>query len=249
MNLENINLENINLSIGNKSILKDVNLCINKNEKIALIGPSGAGKTQLLLIISLMNKPTNGLVKYNLINPWKTKSTILKKIRKSYFFVPQNLPLPLKQKVVTSIQAGYITNWSVLKVIFSLVYPFKYKEIQNVLDELELKDKLLEKVENLSGGEKQCISLARLLVSNANIMIADEPLNFLDPLKSELILTKILEYYINNKSTLICSLHQPIFAKKYFDRIIGIKDSQIFFDISSNKLNKKLVSDLYNGKK
>ena len=246
MNLENINLNNINLSIDNKSILKDVNLNIEKNEKIALIGPSGSGKSQLLLIMALMNKPTNGIVKYNLIDPWKTKSSILKKIRKSYFFVPQNLPLPLKQKVVTSIQAGYITNWSLLKVILSLIYPFKYQEIQSVLDDLELKDKLLEKVENLSGGEKQCISLARLFVSDANIMIADEPLNFLDPSKSKLILANILKYYKKNNSTLLCSLHQPIFAKKYFDRIIAIKDGRIFFDIPSRNLNKKLVNDLYN---
>lgn len=246
MNLENINLDNINLSIDNKFILKDVNLNIEKNEKIALIGPSGSGKSQLLLIMALMNKPTNGIVKYNLIDPWKTKSSILKKIRKSYFFVPQNLPLPLKQKVVTSIQAGYITNWSLLKVILSLIYPFKYQEIQSVLDDLELKDKLLEKVENLSGGEKQCISLARLFVSDANIMIADEPLNFLDPSKSKLILANILKYYKKNNSTLLCSLHQPIFAKKYFDRIIAIKDGRIFFDIPSRNLNKKLVNDLYN---
>lgn len=246
MNLENINLDNINLSIDNKFILKDVNLNIEKNEKIALIGPSGSGKSQLLLIMALMNKPTNGIVKYNLIDPWKTKSFILKKIRKSYFFVPQNLPLPLKQKVVTSIQAGYITNWSLLKVILSLIYPFKYQEIQSVLDDLELKDKLLEKVENLSGGEKQCISLARLFVSDANIMIADEPLNFLDPSKSKLILANILKYYKKNNSTLLCSLHQPIFAKKYFDRIIAIKDGRIFFDIPSRNLNKKLVNDLYN---
>ena len=246
MNLENINLDNINLSIDNKSILKDVNLNIEKNEKIALIGPSGSGKSQLLLIMALMNKPTNGIVKYNLIDPWKTKSSILKKIRKSYFFVPQNLPLPLKQKVVTSIQAGYITNWSLLKVILSLIYPFKYQEIQSILDDLELKDKLLDKVENLSGGEKQCISLARLFVSDANIMIADEPLNFLDPSKSELILANILKYYKKNNSTLVCSLHQPIFAKKYFDRIIAIKDGRIFFDIPSRNLNKKLVNDLYN---
>lgn len=246
MNLENINLDNINLSIDNKFILKDVNLNIEKHEKIALIGPSGSGKSQLLLIMALMNKPTNGIVKYNLIDPWKTKSSILKKIRKSYFFVPQNLPLPLKQKVVTSIQAGYITNWSLLKVILSLIYPFKYQEIQSVLDDLELKDKLLEKVENLSGGEKQCISLARLFVSGANIMIADEPLNFLDPSKSKLILANILKYYKKNNSTLVCSLHQPIFAKKYFDRIIAIKDGRIFFDIPSRNLNKKLVNDLYN---
>ena len=246
MNLENINLDNINLIIDNKSILKDVNLNIEKNEKIALIGPSGSGKSQLLLIMALMNKPTNGIVKYNLIDPWKTKPSILKKIRKSYFFVPQNLPLPLKQKVVTSIQAGYITNWSLLKVILSLIYPFKYQEIQSVLDDLELKDKLLEKVENLSGGEKQCISLARLFVSDANIMIADEPLNFLDPSKSKLILANILKYYKKNNSTLLCSLHQPIFAKKYFDRIIAIKDGRIFFDIPSRNLNKKLVNDLYN---
>ena len=246
MNLENINLDNINLSIDNKFILKDVNLNIEKHEKIALIGPSGSGKSQLLLIMALMNKPTNGIVKYNRIDPWKTKSSILKKIRKSYFFVPQNLPLPLKQKVVTSIQAGYITNWSLLKVILSLIYPFKYQEIQSVLDDLELKDKLLEKVENLSGGEKQCISLARLFVSDANIMIADEPLNFLDPSKSKLILANILKYYKKNNSTLLCSLHQPIFAKKYFDRIIAIKDGRIFFDIPSRNLNKKLVNDLYN---
>tara|TARA_A100001015_G_scaffold316232_1_gene429977 strand:- start:931 stop:1671 length:741 start_codon:yes stop_codon:yes gene_type:complete len=246
MLIENIELKRINLIIGKKPILKDVNLKIYKNDKIAIIGPSGAGKTQLLLILALMNKPSNGKIIYNLVDPWTIKPSILKKIRKSYFFVPQNLPLPLKQKVVTSIQAGYIANWSLLKVIMSLIYPLKYKEIYSVLDHLNLKDKLFEKVGDLSGGEKQCVSLARLLVSNANIMIADEPLNSLDPSKSELILNNITKHYLKNKSTLICSLHQPQYAKKYFDRIIGIKNSRIRFDVSTKKLTKKLINDLYN---
>ena len=246
MKIDEIELDRIDLQLGKKIVLNNITISIKKNEKIAIIGPAGAGKTSLLYIISLLIKPINGSIKFNKINPWHLNSSKLNKVRKNFFFVPQVPPLPGRQRVVTSVQAGLISNWSLFTVFLSLFYPIKFNEVLNILEEIGLKDKIMNRVESLSGGEKQCVSLARLLISKANIMVVDEPLNSLDPKRSEMILKIIIKYNTLFSSNLVCSLHQPFLAKKYFSRIIGIKNSKIVFDLPNRNINKKIINNLYN---
>ena len=245
MQFDEINIVNVDFFIDKKKILKNINLKIKKNEKIAVIGPSGSGKTQLLQMISFFSKPDKGIISFNEKNFWKINSSLIKQIRKLFFFVPQTPPFPAKQSVINAIQAGYINQWSLIKVIFSLIFPIRKKQITSILNELKLEDKLYENIESLSGGEKQCVSLARLFVANAKIMIVDEPLNSLDLSRSELVLKLIAKYFKINDSTIVSSLHQPFLAKKYFNRIIGMKKGQIIFDLKTKEINKKKITELY----
>lgn len=244
ISFKSLEMENFSLNLKKKKCLNNINLKINKKEKIAIIGPSGSGKTLLLESLILANNPSSGTIKINSREMWKLKNII--NYRKFFSFCPQVVPLPENQIVLNAVQAAYINNWSTIKTFLSLFIHFKKKEIINVLKEIKLEDKLYHKISVLSGGEKQCISLSRLFVSKSQVLVADEPFNGLDPKKIKLILNLMKINYLKYSKVLICSLHQPEIAKKFFDRIIGIKRGKLVFDIKSSFLTNKKIADLYN---
>ena len=243
---DSLELKDTSVILNKKKLLSNISLSIKKSEKIAIIGSSGAGKTLLINLLCLGLKPTSGIVEINSKDFWFDNYYFNKKFRKFMHYVPQTPQLPPRQKVITAIHAGFISEWSIFKVIFSLIYPFRKDQVIEVLNDLKLSDKLLEFIENLSGGQKQAISLARLFVANPEIMIIDEPLNSVDPSRSDFLIRKIFKYSKLKNSTIICSLHQPLIAKQYFDRIVGVKNGKIFFDHDAKKITKKQINDLYN---
>lgn len=243
ISFKSLKMKNFSLVLKKKKCLNNINLEINKKEKIAILGPSGSGKTLLLESLILAKMPTKGTLEINKIEIWKLKNFV--NFRKLFAISPQFVPFPPNQSVLNAIQGAYINQWSIIKTFFSLFIPFKKKEIITILRECNLREKLNHKINVLSGGEKQCVSLSKLFLSRASVMVADEPFNGLDPEKEKLMLNLTIKYYNNYSSVLICALHQPEIAKSNFDRIIGIKKGKIVFDIKSYLLTKKKISYLY----
>lgn len=240
-----IELKNLNLELNKKFIIKNINLKVFQGEKIALLGLSGSGKTSLIHILCFGIKPSSGKILFKNIDLWNLTKSKFRNLKKDFFLIPQQMCLPLNQSIIDSVKVGLINNWSIIKVIFSFFFSFEEKKITSVLKSLNLDHKLFSKVKFLSGGEKQCISVSRLLVSKSSYVFADEPLTSLDKKKSDLVIKRILDHKKKYNATLICSLHQINFAKKYFSRIIGIKNGIIFFDLPVKKVTLKKVNELY----
>lgn len=243
-----LKLENVSLKSNKKTLLYNINVEVLNKERIAVIGPTGSGKTLFLNIISFGWKPNEGKIFINSEDFWKKNNFFQDQIRKYFYLVPQIPDMPNRQKVISALHASYINKWSIIKVIASLFFPFKKKSIELVLKELDLLQKIDENIETLSGGQKQAISIARIFLSQPNVMILDEPLSAVDPGRSNFLLKKILEYQKKTTATLICSLHQPEIAKKYFTRIIGINNGKIVFDGTPKKFSKIKQEEIYQGK-
>lgn len=113
------------------------------------------------------------------------------------------------------------------------------------LTRLGLQDKLYERVDRLSGGERQRCGIARLLLSNAEVLLVDEPLSALDPTLSLQTLMVLQQHATTRRATLICSLHHVEFARAYFPRIIGLREGRMVFDLARSAVTDKMVSDLY----
>ena len=243
-----LKLENISLNNNKKTLLYNLNVEIVEKEKIAVIGPSGAGKTLFLNLLCFGLRPSEGKIFINTENFWKKNDFFQNQIRKYFYLIPQIPDMPNRQRVISALHASYINKWSLLKVIASLFFPFKKKSIELVLKELSLFEKIDETIENLSGGQKQAISLARIFLSQPEVMILDEPLSAVDPNRSNFLLKKILEYQKKTMATIVCSLHQPDIAKKYFTRVIGINNGKIVYDGTSKKLSQTQQKKIYKGK-
>ncbi len=228
-------------------ILKDFELEVTCGEQVAVIGPSGAGKTTLLAALSLARQPDAGLLEVFGRQPWSLPSGERHALRRRLFLAPQAPPLPPRQRVVTAVLAGKLPHWSLSQALTSLIYPRQAQLAAEALAPFDLQDKLYSRVDRLSGGERQRVSLARLLLADAEVLLADEPLSALDPRLARQTLEALQSAARRTGATLICSLHQVELAHAQFPRVIGMRDGFKHFDLPRDEVTAAMLAALYAG--
>lgn len=242
-NKEMFNLNNISKYYGEMEALSSLSLPIEKGEIIALIGPSGAGKTTLLNTLANVVKPDNGEL---IIDNIPSKNYNNKKLSKKLGIIRQQFDLVGPLPVIHNVLAGRLNEWGFFKSALSLIFPQDKNIAIKSLERVGLLDKIYDKTSDLSGGQQQRVALARLLVQNPEIILADEPVSSLDPARADDLLSMLVELVKEENQTLIASLHSVEYAKKYFTRIIALKDGKIFFDLPTDEVTDKDLHDLYN---
>jgi phosphonate transport system ATP-binding protein len=225
--------------------LQNIDLAVAAGEQIALIGPSGAGKTTLLHALACAHKPDSGSYELFGTDPWTLSSGARHALRKRLFLAPQTPPLPPRQRVVTAVLAGRLPQWGSWRALASLFKPAEPLAAFEALERFGLQDKLYTRVDRLSGGERQRCSLARMLVAQAQLCLADEPLSALDPTLARLTLEVLQEEAAARGATLVCSLHQVDLARACFPRLIGLRDGRIVFDARSEQVSDAMIAELY----
>lgn len=225
--------------------LQDVNLKLIKGEQVAIIGPSGAGKTSLLQILACAQRPTQGVLRLGEKDPWQLQPSDLRHLRGQLFLAPQVPPLPPRQRVVTSVLAGRLPAMGLLASMRSLFYPTDIPAANEALQHFDLSDKLFERVDRLSGGERQRVGLARALLSPASLWLIDEPLSALDPMRAQMAMESLVRLAREKHITLVATLHQVDMALTHFDRIIGLNRGHVAFDLPSVQVSRERLAQLY----
>ena len=214
--LENINL-NYHLNGNDIKVLKNINFEIKKNERVAIIGESGSGKTSLLMLMSCLEKPTTGSIIFNNEDFSKLSEKNKTEIRKT--------------KIGLIFQQFYlIPNYSALE---NVMFPMQINKIKDeqkkaisLLSEIGLADKKNNLPSELSGGEQQRVAIARAISFGPEIILADEPTGNLDEKNTKLVSNLLLDYSKKKKISLILVTHNMKLAKKC-DRIIKLLDGSI----------------------
>jgi phosphonate transport system ATP-binding protein len=225
--------------------LRRVSLEIAPGEQIAVIGPSGAGKTTLLHILACALRPSGGSILLDDHNPWLLPTRRLQRLRGSLFLAPQVPPLPPRQRVVTSVLAGRLPHQGLWHSLRSLFYPTGIAQADAALARFDLSDKLFARVDRLSGGERQRVGLARALLSEAKLLLVDEPLSALDPARSGQAIATLAEAARQRGATLVTTLHDVPVALQNFPRIVGLRAGQLVFDLPAAQVTPELLQDLY----
>ncbi len=241
-------LENVTVrhpGAANTAALSDIELVIEQGEQVAIIGPSGAGKTTLLATLACAHRPASGCLYAFGFNPWLLAEAARHRLRARLFLAPQTPPLPPRQRVVTAVLAARLPQWSLWRALASLVKPADPQAAYEALSRFQLGDKLYARVDRLSGGERQRCGLARLLLSQAQAFLVDEPLSALDPALSQVVIATLQLEAAARGATLICSLHQVEVARVHFPRIIGLRDGRIVFDLPREAVGDAMVNALY----
>jgi len=215
------------------AVLDRISLNVKRGEKVAILGPSGAGKTTLFRAISGFLPIRSGTITVNDITVNGLRGQQLRALRQSIGMVSQRHDLVDRLKVYENVMAGALGRWSTLHALRFLVHPSKAElaEAERALDKVGLARKLRSRTSELSGGEHQRVAIARALVQQPLVLLADEPVASLDPALSEQILDLLCGLACENGFTLICSLHQPELAYEYFDRVIKMTEGNIESDV------------------
>jgi len=225
--------------------LKNVSLQAEKGERIALIGPSGAGKTSLLSVLGTALTPTEGLAEILDFdqNFWATSAT--KSLRARIGTVHQSPPIPGRQRVVTAVLAGKLGQWPAWKSLASLVYPLDIPGARAALERVDLADKLFARCDQLSGGQLQRVGIARVLYQQPQLILADEPVSALDPTLALATIRLLIAEAEARGATLVASLHAVDLAIGNFSRIVGVRAGKIAFDLPASEVTVPLLHDLY----
>jgi phosphonate transport system ATP-binding protein len=238
-----ISLKQISKIYERKIALSSLSLTVNKGELVALIGPSGAGKTTLLNMLAAILSPDQGevLIDGRPLAELKDPKMRARKIG----IIRQQFDLVGELPVIHNVLAGRLPEWGFFKSILSMLFPQDKQYAIEALNRVGLTDKLYERTSSLSGGEQQRVALARLLVQNPEIILADEPVASLDPARAEDILDLLVKIASEENQTLVASLHSVEYARKYFDRLIALKDGELFFDLPTSAVTDDHMKSLY----
>jgi phosphonate transport system ATP-binding protein len=232
-------------SAGSCPALRRLDLEVAAGEHVAVIGPSGAGKTTLLQLLACALQPESGTLLLDGRNPWSLSARRLQQLRGTLFLAPQVPPLPPRQRVVTSVLAGRLPQQSLWQSLRSLVYPTGIAQADAALARFDLSDKLFARVDRLSGGERQRVGLARALLSQARLLLVDEPLSALDPARAAQALATLTASARESGATVVATLHDVPMALQNFPRIVGLRNGGLVFDLPSPLVTQELLDDLY----
>ena len=253
--LKNISGRHPAATTGSPNAVRGVSLAVAAGEQVAIIGPSGAGKTSLLHLMACALTPcaepgqpatsVQGSIALGGINPWQLPRTALQRLRGDLFLAPQVPPLPPRQRVINAVLAGKLPHESFWRSLSRLLYPQDLAPAHAALQQFDLGEKLFERVDRLSGGERQRVGLARALASKASLLLVDEPLSALDPSRAQQAIDTLTTTAHERGATLVTSLHHVEMALANFPRIIGLRDGLVAFDLPAAQVTKTHLHQLY----
>jgi phosphonate transport system ATP-binding protein len=209
--------------------LRDVNFEVPDGEFLGVIGLSGSGKSTLLRCINRLLNPTEGHVVWNGVDLTELDQAELRKTRREIGMIFQNFNLVKRSSVMTNVLSGRLgytpPSWS-------MINRFSRKDREKamaVLERMGIPDKSDNRADELSGGQQQRVGIARALMQDPKMILADEPVASLDPVLAHSILGALERLNQEDNITVLCSLHFLDLVQRYATRVIGLREGRLVY--------------------
>jgi len=210
--------------------LHDINLTVRDGEFLILIGLSGSGKSTLLRCINRLVEPTEGKVIWNGADVTAASSRELRRIRRNIGMIFQQFNLVKRSSVITNALTGRLGYTGDFASMFGQFPKDDRVRAMASLERVGIREKAFNRADSLSGGQQQRVGIARALMQNPKLMLADEPVASLDPATSHSVLKYLEQLNKEDGITVICALHFLSLARRYGSRIIALKAGEIVFE-------------------
>ncbi len=209
--------------------LRDVNFTVKDGEFLIVIGLSGSGKSTLLRCINRLVEPTEGQIIWDGEDITAADQAQLRLIRRHIGMIFQQFNLVKRSKVIANVlngRLGYVNQWR------SLIRGMGRKDVEMAwaaLERMGIADQAQKRADELSGGQQQRVGIARALVQEPKIILADEPVASLDPVLAHSILQHLEDLNQEEGITVICSLHYIDLVQRYATSVIGLRDGEVVY--------------------
>jgi phosphonate transport system ATP-binding protein len=224
--------------------IEDVSFEVDATQFLAVIGLSGSGKSTLLRCINRLIEPTEGRILWNGEDITAAGQEDLRRIRRRIGMVFQHFNLVNRSKVVTNVLAGRLGYTNPALSLLNHFGDDDLKKAQAALERVGLEEKINNLAADLSGGQQQRVGIARALVQNPEMLLADEPVASLDPVLAHSIMQH-LESINEDGVMVLCSLHFLDLVQQYSDRAIALYDGKLVFDGSPSEIDDARFKDIY----
>jgi phosphonate transport system ATP-binding protein len=241
-----LKLQSATLTYDSIVAVDSIDLEIRTGEQVCLIGPSGCGKTSLLGLMNGRLECSSGRIILNGKEVKNLSGKALKTARSKIAWIPQDLGLVPNLRVNQNISCGRASEKGFLGLMRSLLLmgSREKEEVADLLRRVGIEEKIFHRVDHLSGGQQQRVAIARALYQRPQMILADEPLSAVDPERAKSLVELLIGLSREEGQTLVMSLHDIDLAKRYFDRVIGLRKGQVVMDGAPDEIDLSQLYDL-----
>lgn len=236
-------LERVAKRYGQVEALAALSLVVRQGETVALLGPSGSGKSTLLMLLAGEIPPSEGRILLHgadlaALRAGPHMARLVGMVHQQFDLVPH-------LSALHNVLAGRLGQWGLIKSTLSLAWPQDRPAALAALARVGVLERAGLRAARLSGGEQQRVAIARLLLQDPAVVAADEPVSSLDPARAEEVLQVLLAIARESRKTLVASLHSVDLARKHFQRLIGLRNGQVQFDLPAAQVGEDRLRELY----
>ncbi|MCB6179768.1 phosphonate ABC transporter ATP-binding protein [Rhodobacter sp. Har01] len=230
---------------GQKAAVDNVSFAVDRPAFVGIIGRSGAGKSTLLRMLNRLTDATSGEVLVEGRNILALKGTQARAWQSQCAMIFQQFNLVPRMDVASNVLHGILNRRSTLQTMFNLWPRADILRALDILDRLGIAEQAPKRAEALSGGQQQRVAIARALMQDPRIILADEPIASLDPMNAQVVMDTLRRINVEDGRMVIANLHTLDTARRYCDRVIGMRDGRIVFDGAPDQLSTGVARDIY----
>ncbi len=225
--------------------LKDVSFEVPDGEFLVIIGLSGSGKSTLLRCINRLIEPTSGKILFNGEDITAARGSEIRRVRRQIGMIFQQFNLVKRSSVMSNVLSGRLGYVGTVPSLLGLWSAQEQKRALDSLNQVGLAEKAHVRADSLSGGQQQRVGIARALMQEPSVMLADEPVASLDPVLAHTILRYLEQLNKERNITVLCSLHFLDLVHRYASHVIALKDGELVFQGTPNQIDDAQFKAIY----
>nr|WP_095589323.1 phosphonate ABC transporter ATP-binding protein [Actibacterium ureilyticum] len=230
---------------GANTAVQNVTFDVAKPVMIGIIGRSGAGKSTFLRMMNRLTDATEGEIRFEDRDILRLRGGDKRAWQSQCAMIFQQFNLVPRMDVVSNVLHGTLNRRSTLATLFNLFPQDDIHRAIDILDRLGIAEQAPKRAEALSGGQQQRVAIARALMQDPRIILADEPIASLDPMNAQVVMDALRRIHEEDGRLVVANLHTLDTARRYCDRVIGMRDGRVVFDGTPEQLTTGVARDIY----
>jgi phosphonate transport system ATP-binding protein len=240
-----LTIRNLTRQFGAKAAVDRASFTLDRAGFIGIIGRSGAGKSTLLRMINRLTDASAGEILFEGQNVLALQGAAKRQWQGQCAMIFQQFNLVPRMDVASNVLHGLLNKRATLAAMFNLWSDADIARALAILDRLGIAEQAPKRAEALSGGQQQRVAIARALMQDPKIILADEPIASLDPMNAQVVMDALRRIHEEDGRMVIANLHTLDTARRYCDRVIGMRDGRIVFDGTPEQLTTGVARDIY----
>lgn len=240
-----LKIENLTKTFGSVNAVDRVTITVDRPMMIGVIGASGAGKSTLLRMLNRLETASSGTITVDGRDITGLKGAGKRRWQRDCAMIFQQFNLVPRMDVVSNVLHGTLNKRSSLGTMFNLYPTEDIHRAIDILDRLGIAAHAAKRAEALSGGQQQRVAIARAIMQDPKIVLADEPIASLDPMNAQIVMDDLRRIHDEDGRMVIANLHTLDTARRYCDRVIGMRAGRVVFDGTPEQLTTGVARDIY----
>jgi len=240
-----LDVQGVTRMFGQKAAVDNISFRVDGPAFVGIIGRSGAGKSTFLRMMNRLLDATSGEIRVDDRNVLALKGAEARAWQSHCAMIFQQFNLVPRLDVASNVLHGILNRRSTFQTMFNLWPRADILRALEILDRLGIAEQASKRAEALSGGQQQRVAIARALMQDPKIILADEPIASLDPMNAQVVMDTLKRINVEDGRMVIANLHTLDTARRYCDRVIGMRDGRIVFDGTPEQLSTGVARDIY----